>query len=44
LVDVHQVVRDLAGSVLADEYVSHRFTIDRGLIQVMEVSSLPSSS
>ena len=43
LVDVHQVVRDLAGSVVADEHVGHRFTIDRGLIQVMEVCSLPSS-
>jgi hypothetical protein len=27
LVDVHQVVRNLAGSVLADEHVGHRFTI-----------------
>jgi ketosteroid isomerase-like protein len=44
LVDVHQVVRDLAGNVIADEYVGHRFTIDRGLIQIMEVCSLPSSS
>ena len=43
LVDVHQVVRDLAGSVVANEHVGHRFTIDRGLIQVMEVCSLPSS-
>lgn len=44
LVDVHQVVRDLAGNILADEHVGHRFTIDRGLIQAMEVCSLPSSS
>jgi hypothetical protein len=43
LVDVHQVVRDLAGSVLADEHVGHRFTIKGGLIQAMEVCSLPSS-
>ena len=43
LVDVHQVVRDLAGSVLADEHVGHRFTINNDLIQAMEVSSLPSS-
>jgi ketosteroid isomerase-like protein len=43
LVEVHQVVRDLAGAVLADEHVGHRFTIERGLIQAMEVSSLPSS-
>ena len=43
LVDVHQVVRDLAGAVIADEHVGHRFTIEHGLIQVMEVCPLPSS-
>jgi hypothetical protein len=43
LVDVHQVVRNLAGSVLADQHVGHRFTIRNGLIQAMEVCSLPSS-
>lgn len=43
LVEVHQVVRDLAGTVLADERVGHRFTITRGLIQAMEVCPLPSS-
>ncbi len=43
LVDVHQVVRDLAGSVLADEHVGHHFTIKHGLIQAMEVCQLPSS-
>ena len=43
LVEVHQVVHDLAGAVLADEHVGHRFTIEHGLIQVMEVCSLPSS-
>ena len=42
LVEVHQVVCDLAGAVLADEHVGHRFTIARGLIQAMEVCSLPS--
>ena len=40
LVEVHQVVRDLAGAVLADEHVVHRFTLARGLIQAMEVSPL----
>jgi hypothetical protein len=40
LVEVHQVVRDLAGAVLADEYVGHRFTIEHGLIQAMEVCPL----
>jgi hypothetical protein len=43
LVDVHQVVRDLAGSVLADDRVGHRFTFERDLIQGMEVCPLPSS-
>ena len=41
LVDVHQVVRDLAGAVLGDDHVGHRFTIEGGLIQAMEVCSLP---
>jgi ketosteroid isomerase-like protein len=43
LVDVHQVVRDLAGAVLADERVGHRFTIKHGSIDGMAVCSLPSS-
>jgi hypothetical protein len=43
LVDVHQVVRDLAGAVLADEHVGHRFTLEHGLIRRMEVGPLPSS-
>lgn len=41
LVEVHQVVRDLAGTVLADERVGHRFTLEGGLIQGMEVCALP---
>ncbi|MBE8970862.1 nuclear transport factor 2 family protein [Nostocales cyanobacterium LEGE 12452] len=44
LVDVHQVVRDLIGAVLADEHVGHRFTLEHGLIQAMEVCPLPSST
>ncbi|MGC1306654.1 MAG: nuclear transport factor 2 family protein [Phormidesmis sp.] len=43
LVEVHQIVRDLAGAVLADEHVGHRFTIEHGLIQAMEVCPLLSS-
>ena len=43
LVEVHQVVRNLAGAGLADEQVGHRFTVEQGLIQKMEVCSLPSS-
>ena len=41
LVHVHQVVRDLAGAVLGDERVGHRFIIQDGLIQAMEVCTLP---
>jgi hypothetical protein len=44
LVEVHQVVRDLVGAILADERVSHLFTIEHGLIQGMEVCSLPSAN
>lgn len=43
LVEVHQVVRDLTGAVLADEHVGHRFTIENGLIRGMEVCPLSSS-
>lgn len=43
LVDVHQVVRDLAGTVLADEHVGHRYTIENGLIKLMEICPLPLS-
>jgi hypothetical protein len=43
LVEVHQVVRDLTGSVLADERVGHRFSLQRGLIERMEVCSLSPS-
>jgi hypothetical protein len=43
LVEVHQIVRDLAGNVLADERVGHRFTFERGLIRRMEVCPLPSA-
>ena len=42
LIDAHQVVRNLAGAVLADEHVGHRFTIKDGLIQAMEICPLPS--
>jgi hypothetical protein len=41
LVDVHQIVHDLQGTLLADTHVGHRFTIKDGLIQSMEVCELP---
>ncbi|GEP41231.1 hypothetical protein BGE01nite_05220 [Brevifollis gellanilyticus] len=37
VVTVHQVVRDLAGELLADVQVDHRFTIKDGLIHAMAV-------
>jgi hypothetical protein len=40
LVEVRQIVRDLTGSVMADERVGHRFSLQRGLIERMEVCSL----
>lgn len=40
LVEVHQVVRDLTGVVLADEHVGHRFTMKHDLIQAMEACPL----
>ncbi|MFM7427688.1 MAG: nuclear transport factor 2 family protein [Elainella sp.] len=42
LVEVHQVVRDLSGALLVDEHVGHRFTLENGLIQAMEICSLAS--
>ena len=41
LVEVHQVVRGRAGALLADVRVGHRFTLEQGLIQGMEVCDLP---
>lgn len=38
LVEVQQTVRDLAGAVLVDERVRHRFTVEGGLIRAMEVA------
>ena len=35
--EVHQVVRDLNGAIIADDHVGHRFTFANGLIQMMEV-------
>lgn len=37
IVDVHQVVRDLAGTVLVDRIVQHAYLITDGLIRRMEI-------
>lgn len=41
VVEVHQVVRDLAGGVLADVRVGHRFVFEGRLIRRMEVCAVP---
>jgi hypothetical protein len=42
VVDVHQLVRSLAGAVLADARVGHRFRFKDGLILAMEICPVPS--
>jgi hypothetical protein len=37
VVEVHQVIRDLSGSLLADRMVQHVYRIQGGLIQSMEI-------
>jgi len=37
LVDVRQVVRDLAGKVLKDEMVQHVYRFEAGLVRSMEI-------
>ena len=37
VVDVHQVVRDLDGSLVVDQMVQHVYTIEDGLIQRMDI-------
>ena len=40
LVEVRQVVRGLDGALLADDVTGHRYTLQGGLIQKMEVQAL----
>ncbi len=37
IVEVHQVVRDLAGNVLQDRFVEHVYLIEKNLIRSMEI-------
>jgi nuclear transport factor 2 (NTF2) superfamily protein len=37
-VSVHQLVKDTAGTLLADSNVLHTYTFDEGLISAMEIS------
>jgi ketosteroid isomerase-like protein len=41
VVDVHQVVRDLEGSVLSDGRVRHVYTLRDGLVSRMDIYSSP---
>lgn len=43
IVRVHQVVRDLAGSVLLDQFVEHVYYFRDGLIDRMDIQSASSS-
>ena len=37
VVDVHQVVRDLSGTILVDQIVQHVYSIQNGLIERMDI-------
>jgi ketosteroid isomerase-like protein len=37
IVEVHQVVRDLGGTVIADRIVYHAYTFEEGLVRKMEI-------
>jgi ketosteroid isomerase-like protein len=37
IVKVHQVVRDLQGTVIADRFVRHAYTFEGGLVGSMEI-------
>jgi nuclear transport factor 2 (NTF2) superfamily protein len=36
-VDVHQVVRDMEGTIVVDQMVKHVFTIEQGLVKRFEI-------
>lgn len=44
VVDVHQVVRDLAGNVVRDQLVQHVYVIEEGLIRRMEIRTGPAAN
>ena len=37
IVQVHQVVRDLAGNIVADQIVQHVYSLENGLIEHMDI-------
>jgi hypothetical protein len=40
IIDVHQVVRDLEGTVLVDQIVQHLYTFENELIRRMDIQEL----
>jgi ketosteroid isomerase-like protein len=44
VVDVHQVIRDLSGSLLADRMVQHVYSFENELIRSMEIRETSSKS
>jgi hypothetical protein len=44
VVDVHQVIRDMAGEILADQMVQHVYVIRGGLVQSMEIRKSDAAS
>jgi hypothetical protein len=43
-VEVHQVVRDLAGRIVKDEIVRHVYAFEDGLIKSMDIEPRPPTS
>jgi len=43
-VDVHQVVRDMAGAVLSDTMVRHLYAVQDGLIARMDIQGVPTEN
>jgi hypothetical protein len=41
VVEVHQVIRDLSGNLLAERMVQHVYRIEGGLIRSMEIREAP---
>jgi hypothetical protein len=39
VVEVHQLVKDLAGNILVDQMVRHIYTIEHGLIRRMDIET-----
>lgn len=44
VVDVHQVIKDLSGSILADGMVQHVYQLEDGLIRRMEIQNVEQGS